>query len=64
MLLIIILNMALLVNTVQAIENGTDITIYTKGYFNRIIKKQRNNNKNSSCCISRKWKRISSILLK
>lgn len=36
-LLIIILNFALFANTVQAIETG-QIRIYTKGYFNRIIR--------------------------
>ena len=36
-LLIIILNFVVLLNTVQAVENGT-INIYTKGYFKRVIK--------------------------
>ena len=39
MLVIIITNVALLINTVQAVEEGGQITIYTKGYFDRIIKK-------------------------
>ena len=37
-IMIIITNIALLSNTVQAIENGEQIKIYTKGYFNRIIR--------------------------
>ena len=36
---VIIANFILLVNTVQAVENGEEITIYSKGYFNRIIRK-------------------------
>ena len=67
-LLVIVANIGILVNTVQAVENGEQITIYSKGYFNRVI---RNNGiviKTScilsKCCISRKWKRISSLLLK
>ncbi len=36
-ILIIILNMALLINTVNAVEKGP-ITIYTKGYFKRVIR--------------------------
>ena len=36
-LLIIILNFAILVNTVQAVDGGS-INIYTKGYFKRIIR--------------------------
>ena len=39
MLIIAITNIALLINTVQAVEEGGLITIYTKGYFDRIIKK-------------------------
>lgn len=39
MLVIAITNIALLINTVQAVEEGGQITIYTKGYFDRIIKK-------------------------
>lgn len=39
MFVIIITNIALLVNTVQAIENGKQITIYSKGYLDKIIKK-------------------------
>lgn len=39
MLIIAITNIALLINTVQAVEEGGQITIYTKGYFDRIIKK-------------------------
>ena len=31
----------MLVNTVQAVEKGGQITIYTKGYFDRIIKKDQ-----------------------
>lgn len=38
--LIVISNIALLYSTVQAVEDGSEITIYTKGYFNRIIKKR------------------------
>ena len=38
-LTIIMLNIAVLINTVQAVEEGGQITIYTKGYFDRIIKK-------------------------
>ena len=33
--------MALLINTVQAVENGEKITVYTKGQFERIIKKDQ-----------------------
>ena len=40
-LLISIINIILLVNTVQAVEKGGQITIYTKGYFDRIIKKDQ-----------------------
>lgn len=40
-LLISIINIILLVNTVQAVEKGWQITIYTKGYFDRIIKKDQ-----------------------
>ena len=36
---VIIANFILLVNTVQAVEKGEEITIYSKGYFNRIIQK-------------------------
>lgn len=36
---VIIANFILLVNTVQAVENGEEVTIYSKGYFNRIIRK-------------------------
>lgn len=36
--LIAIMNIGLLINTVQAVEDGEQIKIYTKGYFNRIIK--------------------------
>lgn len=39
MLVVAITNTALLINTVQAVEEGGQITIYTKGYFDRIIKK-------------------------
>lgn len=39
--LIAIMNIAILANTVQAIENGEQIKIYTKGYFDRIIKKDQ-----------------------
>ena len=39
MLVIVIVNIALLINTVQAVEEGRQVTIYTKGYFDRIIKK-------------------------
>ena len=39
MLVIILVNIALLINTVQAVEEGGQVTIYTKGYFDRIIKK-------------------------
>lgn len=38
---ILITNMALLINTVQAVENGEKITVYTKGQFERIIKKDQ-----------------------
>ena len=38
-LVIAISNIVLLINTVQAVEEGGQITIYTKGYFDRIIKK-------------------------
>ena len=38
-LVIAIANICLLINTVQAVEKGDEITIYSKGYFNRIIKK-------------------------
>lgn len=38
---VVIFNIALLVNTVQAVENGEKITIYSKGYFDRIIKKDQ-----------------------
>ena len=41
MLVIAIINIMLLVNTVQAVEKGGQITIYTKGYFDRIIKKDQ-----------------------
>ena len=37
-LLVIIANIGILVNTVQAVENGEQITIYSKGYFNRVIR--------------------------
>ena len=40
-LTIIMLNIAILINTVQAVEEGGQITIYTKGYFDRIIKKDQ-----------------------
>ena len=40
-LVIAITNIMLLVNTVQAVEKGGQITIYTKGYFDRIIKKDQ-----------------------
>lgn len=40
-LVIAIINIMLLVNTVQAVEKGGQITIYTKGYFDRIIKKDQ-----------------------
>lgn len=40
-ILILIINIALLSNTVQAVEKGGQITIYTKGYFDRIIKKDQ-----------------------
>lgn len=40
-LLISIINIILLINTVQAVEKGGQITIYTKGYFDRIIKKDQ-----------------------
>ena len=36
---IMLINMLILINTVQAVENGQEINIYSKGYFNRIIKK-------------------------
>ena len=36
-LLVIVANIGILVNTVQAVENGEQITIYSKGYFNRVI---------------------------
>lgn len=38
-LVIIVANMVLLITTVQAVENGEEITIYSKGYFNKIIQK-------------------------
>lgn len=38
---ITIINILLLLNTVQAVEKGGQITIYTKGYFDRIIKKDQ-----------------------
>ena len=38
MLVITTANIGLLINTVQAVEEGGQITIYTKGYFDRIIK--------------------------
>ena len=37
-LLVIVANIGILVNTVQAVENGEKITIYSKGYFNRVIR--------------------------
>lgn len=37
-LLVILANIGILVNTVQAVENGEQITIYSKGYFNRVIR--------------------------
>lgn len=37
-LLVIVANIGILVNTVQALENGEQITIYSKGYFNRVIR--------------------------
>ncbi len=37
-LLVILANIGILVNTVQAVENGEKITIYSKGYFNRVIR--------------------------
>lgn len=37
-LLVIVANIGILVNTVQAVENGEQITIYSKGYFNRVIR--------------------------
>ena len=40
-LTIIMLNIAILINTVQAVDEGGQITIYTKGYFDRIIKKDQ-----------------------
>ena len=40
-MVIAIVNMLLLLNTVQAVEKGGQITIYTKGYFDRIIKKDQ-----------------------
>ena len=40
-MVIAIINILLLFNTVQAVENGGQITIYTKGYFDRIIKKDQ-----------------------
>ena len=36
---VIIANFILLVNTVQAVESGEEVTIYSKGYFNKIIQK-------------------------
>ena len=36
--LVIVANIGILVNTVQAVENGEQITIYSKGYFNRVIR--------------------------
>lgn len=36
---IIVANFILLINTVQAVENGEEVTIYSKGYFNKIIQK-------------------------
>ena len=38
---ITIINILFLLNTVQAVEKGGQITIYTKGYFDRIIKKDQ-----------------------
>ena len=38
-LVIIVANMVLLITTVQAVESGEEITIYSKGYFNKIIQK-------------------------
>ena len=38
-ILIILANLGILLNTVQAVDNGQEVTIYSKGYFNRIIKK-------------------------
>ena len=38
-LVIIVANMVLLITTVQAVENGEEIKIYSKGYFNKIIQK-------------------------
>ena len=40
-MVIAIINILLLLNTVQAVEKGGQITIYTKGYFDRIIKKDQ-----------------------
>lgn len=37
-LLVIVANIGILINTVQAVENGEQITIYSKGYFNRVIR--------------------------
>ena len=37
-LLVIVANIGILVNTVQAVENGEQIAIYSKGYFNRVIR--------------------------
>lgn len=37
-LLVIVANIGILVNTVQAVENGEQITIYSKGCFNRVIR--------------------------
>ena len=40
-LVVAILNSAILINSVQAVEKGGQITIYSKGYFDRIIKKDQ-----------------------
>ena len=40
-MVIAITNIMLLLNTVQAVEKGGQITIYTKGYFDRIIRKDQ-----------------------
>ena len=59
---ILITNMALLINTVQAVENGEKITVYTKGQFERIIKKDQTLVKQHMSYIKKTEKNIQHIV--
>ena len=65
-ILIILANLGILLNTVQAVDNGQEVTIYSKGYFNRIIKTthavyQENGKEYPVYCLNREVSGVGSV---